>query len=129
MFNKDLYGRILVPMVTPFKDDQSVDFEAAVSVAEKLITDKKADSLILSGTTGEFHTMNFDERVKLFEVIMETVGERIPLIAGIGSASTIEAIALGKKSRRAGLQIGDDSLSLLHQTESGGDMQSFQKSC
>ena len=105
MFNKDLYGRILVPMVTPFKDDQSVDFEAAVSVAEKLITDKKADSLILSGTTGEFHTMNFDERVKLFEVIMETVGERIPLIAGIGSASTIEAIALGKKAEELGYKL------------------------
>lgn len=105
MFNKDLYGKILVPMVTPFKDDQSVDFEAAVSVAEKLITDKKADSLILSGTTGEFHTMNFDERVKLFEVIMETVGERIPIIAGIGSASTIEAIALGKKAEELGYKL------------------------
>lgn len=105
MFNKDLYGRILVPMVTPFKDDQSVNFDAAVSVAEKLIADKKADSLILSGTTGEFHTMNFDERVKLFEVMMEAVGERIQLIAGIGSASTIEAIALGKKAEELGYKL------------------------
>ena len=105
MFNKDLCGRILVPMVTPFKDDQSVNFDAAVSVAEKLIADKKADSLILSGTTGEFHTMNFDERVKLFEVMMEAVGERIQLIAGIGSASTIEAIALGKKAEELGYKL------------------------
>lgn len=98
MFNKDVYGKVLVPMVTPFKDDQSVDFDAAVSIAEKLIADKKADSLILSGTTGEFHTMSFDERVKLFQVMMEAVGERIPLIAGTGSASTIETIALGKEA-------------------------------
>lgn len=105
MFNKDLYGKILVPMVTPFKDDQSVDFEAAVSVAEKLIADKKADSLILSGTTGEFHTMSFDERVKLFQVMMEAVGERIPLIAGIGSASTIETIALGKEAEELGYKL------------------------
>ncbi|PIE34327.1 hypothetical protein CSA56_08055 [candidate division KSB3 bacterium] len=69
MFDKDKYGKILVPMVTPFKVDQSVDYEAAVSVAEKLVQEKKADSLILSGTTGEFHTMTFDERVKLLSVI------------------------------------------------------------
>ncbi len=105
MFNKDIYGKVLVPMVTPFKDDQSVDLDAAVSIAEKLIADKKADSLILSGTTGEFHTMNFDERVKLFQVMMEAVGERIPLIAGIGSASTIETIALGKEAEELGYKL------------------------
>ena len=105
MFNKDVYGKVLVPMVTPFKDDQSVDFDAAVSIAEKLIADKKADSLILSGTTGEFHTMNFDERVKLFQVMMEAVGERIPLIGGIGSASTIETIALGKEAEELGYKL------------------------
>ena len=105
MFNKDVYGKVLVPMVTPFKDDQSVDFDAAVSIAEKLIADKKADSLILSGTTGEFHTMSFDERVKLFQVMMEAVGERIPLIAGIGSASTIETIALGKEAEELGYKL------------------------
>jgi len=106
MFNRDEYGRILVPMVTPFKDDQSVDYDAAVSIAEKLIADKKADSLILSGTTGEFHTMNFDERVKLFQVMMEAVGGRIPLIVGIGSASTIQAIALGKIAEELGYKVG-----------------------
>lgn len=105
MFNKDVYGKVLVPMVTPFKDDQGVHFDAAVSIAEKLIADKKADSLILSGTTGEFHTMSFDERVKLFQVMMEAVSERIPLIAGIGSASTIETIALGKEAEELGYKL------------------------
>lgn len=106
MFKKADYGKILVPMVTPFKEDQSVDYDAAVSVAEKLIAENKADSLILSGTTGEFHTMNFDERVKLFQVMMEAVASRIPLIVGIGSASTIEAIALGKAAEGLGYKMG-----------------------
>jgi 4-hydroxy-tetrahydrodipicolinate synthase len=105
MFDKDHYGKILIPMVTPFKKDQSVDYGAAVSVAEKLVEQKKADSLILTGTTGEFFTMNSDERVKVFEVVKEAVGGKIPLIAGTGSASTIEAIALSKKAEELGYDL------------------------
>ncbi len=105
MVNKEQYGRILVPMVTPFKDDQSVDYDAAVSIAEKLIRDKHADTLILSGTTGEFHTMSFEERVDLFKVIKEAVGENIPLSAGVGATSTIETIALTKKAEELGYEL------------------------
>jgi len=106
MFDKEKYGKILVPMVTPFKEgDQSVDYEAATSIAEKLIDDNKADSIILSGTTGEFFTMSSEERVKLFQVIKETVGNKIPLIAGVGSSSTIETITLAKKAEELGYDV------------------------
>lgn len=105
MFDKEKYGKILVPMVTPFKENQSVDYEAAISIAEKLIEDNKADSIILSGTTGEFFTMNFEERVKLFKVIKEAVGDKIPLIAGTGCVSTIEAITLSKKAEELGYEV------------------------
>jgi 4-hydroxy-tetrahydrodipicolinate synthase len=105
MFNKDKYGKILVPMVTPFKKDQSVDYEAAVSIAQKLVDDQLADSIILNGSFGEFFTMTFDERVELFRVIKEAVGERIPLIAGTGCASTPETIALSKKAEELGYEL------------------------
>jgi len=105
MFDKEEYGKILVPMVTPFKEDQSVDYEAAISIAEKLIEDNMADSIILSGTTGEFFTMNFEERVKLFKVIKSAVGDKIPLIAGTGCISTIETIALSKKAEELGYKL------------------------
>jgi 4-hydroxy-tetrahydrodipicolinate synthase len=98
MFKKETYGRILIPMVTPFADDQSVDYAKAKKLAKYLVEAKKGDTLILSGTTGEFHSQTFDERVKLFESVTEAVGGKIPLIAGIGCASTIETIALGKKA-------------------------------
>ncbi len=97
MFDKDKYGKILIPMVTPFKEDQSVGYDLAVKLAENLVKDKKGDTLILSGTTGEFHTMNFEERAELLRVIIEAVGDKIPVIAGIGCASTIETIKLGEK--------------------------------
>jgi len=105
MFDKEKYGKIFVPLVTPFKEDQSVDYEAAVSIAEKLIKDNQADSLVLSGTTGEFFTMNFEERVKLFQVINEAVGNKIPLMAGVGCASTIETMTLAKKAEEIGFKI------------------------
>ena len=105
MFDKDHYGKILIPMVTPFKDDQSVDYDAAVSVAEKLVDDKKADSIILTGTTGEFFSMNFDERARIFEVVKNAVGDKIPLIAGTAVVSTIETIALSKKAEELGYDL------------------------
>jgi 4-hydroxy-tetrahydrodipicolinate synthase len=105
MFDKDHYGKILIPMVTPFKEDQSVDYEAAASVAEKLIEGKKADSLILTGTTGEFFTMNFDERARIFECVKNAVGNKIPLIAGTAVVSTIETIALSKKAEELGYDL------------------------
>ena len=104
MFDKEKYGKILVPMVTPFKEDQSIDYEAAVSIAEKLINDKQADSIILSGTTGEFFTMSFEERVKLFKVIKEAVGNKIPLIPGVGAVSTKETVELAKKAEELGFE-------------------------
>jgi len=105
MFDKEKYGKILTPLVTPFKEDQSVDYEVAVSIAEKLIEDNKADSIILSGTTGEFFTMSFEERVKLFKVIKVAVGNKIPLMAGVGCTSTVETTALAKKAEELGFEI------------------------
>jgi len=104
MFNKEKYGKILTPMVTPFKEDQSVDYEAAASIAKKLVEDNMADTIVVSGTTGEFFTMSFEERVKLFKVIKEAIGDKIPLIAGVGCASTIETMALAKKAEELGFE-------------------------
>jgi 4-hydroxy-tetrahydrodipicolinate synthase len=105
MFNKDKYGKIMVPMATPFKEDQSVDYEAAVSIARKLIDDHLADSISLTGTFGEFFSMTFDERLELFRVIKEAVGKRIPLVACTGCASTPETIALSKKAEELGYEL------------------------
>jgi len=102
MFNKEKYGKILTPMVTPFKEDQSVDYEAAASIAKKLVEDKMADTIVIGGTTGEFFTMNFEERVKLFQVVKEAVGDKIPLIPGVGATSTKETIELAKKAEELG---------------------------
>lgn len=104
MFDKSRYGKILIPMVTPFDEDQSVSYKKAASLAAYLTDQGRGDTLILSGTTGEFFTMSFDERIRLFEVVKERVGARIPLIAGIGCASTKETIALGRRAEGLGFE-------------------------
>jgi 4-hydroxy-tetrahydrodipicolinate synthase len=104
MFDKKKYGRILVPMLTPFAEDQSVDLAKCKSLATYLVEKKMGDTLVLSGTTGEFHTQTFAERVSVFESVKEAVGGRIPLIAGIGCASTLETKALGKKAQALGFE-------------------------
>jgi len=86
-------------MVTPFKEGQSIDYKAAASIAEKLIKDKMADTMVVGGTTGEFFTMNFEERVELFKTVKEAVNGQLPSIPGVGATSTIETIALAKKLR------------------------------
>ena len=58
----------------------------------KLCSSRRGDTLILSGTTGEFFSQTAEERIKLFEVMVKTLKRKIPLIAGIGTflAETIK---------------------------------------
>jgi 4-hydroxy-tetrahydrodipicolinate synthase len=104
MLDKDKFGPIHVPIVTPFATDQSVDHAKLKHLAMFLVEKKMADTLILSGTTGEFHTQTFDERVAIFETVTDAVGGQIPLVAGVGCASTIETIALAKKAEGLGFK-------------------------
>ena len=99
VFRKETYGRILIPMVTPFAEDQSVDYAKAKKLAQYLVDKKKGDTLILSGTTGEFHSQTFDERVKLFEAVKEAVGGKIPLIAGSDAPQPSRLSRSGRKRR------------------------------
>ncbi len=100
---KDL-GRIAVPLVTPFKENQDVDYESAKEVARRVMKTGKGDSLIVSGTTGEFFTMVESERVELFKHIREAVEQGTTLVAGIGAASTLETIRLARAAADSGYQ-------------------------
>lgn len=96
------FGRILLPMITPFKEDYSVDYKMAREISKYLLERNFCDSLIISGTTGEFHSLTFEERVKLFEEIKDEIGNKIPLIAGTGTIFTKEAIELTKAAEKIG---------------------------
>lgn len=99
--NKGL-GRISIPLVTPFKANEEVNYEAYKQLIDYVIKNKCGDSLIATGTTGEASALTFDERVKLFETAKEAINERCALMCGTGCASTYETIKLTKEAVRIG---------------------------
>jgi 4-hydroxy-tetrahydrodipicolinate synthase len=71
-------------------------------IASYLIGKKYCDSLVIAGTNGEFYSMSFEEKVRLFAEVKEEVGDRVPFIAGTGTANTCETIELTKEAARLG---------------------------
>lgn len=83
-------GRLITAMVTPFKEDGSVDYEQAKKLALALLA-SGSDGLVVVGTTGESPTVTWEEEHQLFKEIKSVVGERGAVIAGTGANSTEEA--------------------------------------
>ncbi|MGD1833920.1 MAG: 4-hydroxy-tetrahydrodipicolinate synthase [Sphaerochaetaceae bacterium] len=100
---REHYGRILLPLITPYKENEDVDYDKFKELIEYLIKNDLCDSLIVTGTTGEASLLTFDERVKLFETAVEASAGRKPVIAGTGCASTKETIALTQRAVDAGI--------------------------
>jgi len=95
-------GRVLIPVVTPYTDDGSVDFDKLGRLARWLVDTGRADSVIVTGTNGEFPFLTREERIESWSVVKDSVGADVPVIAGSGGASTREAIALTEKAEELG---------------------------
>lgn len=98
------YGRILVPLITSYGENEEVDYVQYEKLIDYIITNKLGDSLIVTGTTGEASLLTFDERVKLMETAINAAAGRMPVIAGTGCASTKETIALTQKAEELGIE-------------------------
>lgn len=99
------YGKILIPLITPYKENEEVDYDQYKKLINYVIDNDLCDSVIVTGTTGEASLLTFDERVKLFETAVEAVAGRKPIIAGTGCASTKETIALTNKAVECGIEL------------------------
>jgi 4-hydroxy-tetrahydrodipicolinate synthase len=96
------FGRVLTAMITPFKQDGSVNYEVAEALAAHLAS-HGTDTLVVCGTTGESPTLTWDEEYELFQVVQHAVAGQAKVIAGTGSNSTAEAIAATQKADKIGL--------------------------
>ncbi len=99
---KNSLGDVLTAMVTPFKPDLSVDHNAARELAGYLL-DQGSDGIVVSGTTGESPTLSAAEKLELFKVVKEAVGERGSVIAGTGNYCTRDSIKLTKEAEAVGV--------------------------
>ncbi|WP_174615766.1 4-hydroxy-tetrahydrodipicolinate synthase [Virgibacillus ihumii] len=102
------FGQVLTAMVTPFDQNGEVDFNAARSLVNYLITNG-SDGLVVAGTTGESPTLTTEEKLDLFRCVVEAADGRIPIIAGTGSNNTKASINLTKQVE----QIGVDGIMLV----------------
>jgi len=96
------FGEVITAMVTPFRDDGSVDLSAARSLARHLV-EHGSDGLVVCGTTGEGPTVAHDDKPALFEAVVEEVGDRAHVIAGTGTYDTAESIALTRTASGIGV--------------------------
>jgi 4-hydroxy-tetrahydrodipicolinate synthase len=88
-------------LLTPFKDDGSVDYDAFAAHAEWQIKEGST-GLVPVGTTGESPTLSHEEHKRVVEVCVQTASKRVPVIAGAGSNNTVEAIELARHAETVG---------------------------
>ncbi|MGM3306707.1 4-hydroxy-tetrahydrodipicolinate synthase [Anabaena sp. WFMT] len=96
------FGKIVTAMITPFKEDGSVNYDVAAKLAAHLVNNG-TDTLVVCGTTGESPTLTWDEEYQLFVEVLQTVSGKAKVIAGCGSNSTTEAIAATQKAAKIGV--------------------------
>ena len=80
-----------VAIVTPFKNDSSIDFSALGKVINHVIKGG-VNYIVLMGTTGETPTLTMDEKLALISYVTESVDKRVPIVVGIGGNNTQEVI-------------------------------------
>ncbi|HEY4172781.1 MAG TPA: 4-hydroxy-tetrahydrodipicolinate synthase [Rhodopila sp.] len=91
----------LVALITPMREDGSVDEKAYAAFVDWQIKEG-TNGVVPVGTTGESPTLSHDEHRRVVEIAIEVAKGRVPVIAGAGSNSTEEAIALARHAKEAG---------------------------
>ena len=99
--HKDLFGQVLVALVTPMTTDGEVDWAATEKHLDYVISNG-ADGVVVTGTTGETSTLTDAEKLQLVKVGKSVSAGRAKIITGGGSNETAHAIQLYKASEAAG---------------------------
>lgn len=101
---------VILPLITPFKDDLSVDYAGLAELVDYFIEEKGIDGIVPCGTTGESATLSHAEHLEVIKIVVEQARGRVPVIASTGSNATGEAVELTKLAEEAGadatLQVG-----------------------
>lgn len=96
-----VFTGVATALVTPMKDDGSVNFERLSSLVNEQISGG-VDGLVICGTTGEKSTLRYDEHLKVIEVAATAANKKVPIIAGTGSNDTVYSVELCKDAESVG---------------------------
>jgi 4-hydroxy-tetrahydrodipicolinate synthase len=97
------FGRLLTAMVTPMRADGSLDLDGAARLATYLVDEQSNDGLVVNGTTGEAPTTSDAEKEALLRAVVEAVGDRAYVVAGVGTNDTRHTIELARSAEKAGV--------------------------
>jgi 2-dehydro-3-deoxy-D-pentonate aldolase len=97
-----MFSGLMPAMVTPFDERGEVDLEATEAVVERFV-EAGVDGISPLGSTGESTHLAADERRRFTEEVVRIVAGRVPLVAGVGSAGTREAVDLARHAQSAGV--------------------------
>jgi 4-hydroxy-tetrahydrodipicolinate synthase len=95
------FGRVLTAMVTPFTRDGALDVKRAAELAIRLV-DAGNDGIVISGTTGEAPTTTDAEKEQLLRAVVDAVGDRAAVVAGVGTNNTAHSVELARAAEKAG---------------------------
>jgi len=93
---------MLTAMVSPFQADGSLDIDGAQRLAVHLVDDLRHDGLVINGTTGESATKTDEEDLAVLAAVLEAVGDRATIIAGVGTNDTAHSVEAAKAAAAAG---------------------------
>jgi 4-hydroxy-tetrahydrodipicolinate synthase len=97
------FGRVLTAMVTPFTEDGSIDLSGVQELAAHLVDRQAHDGLVVLGTTGEAPTVGDGEAHAVLEAVMDAVGDRAVVIAGVGTNDTAHSVERARSAERLGV--------------------------
>ncbi len=92
---------MLTAMVTPFASDGALDLEGAQRLAVHLV-ERGNDGLVVNGTTGESPTTSDAEKEQVLRAVIEAVGDRAYIVAGVGTNDTHHSAELARQAEKAG---------------------------
>ena len=92
------FGRLLSAMVTPFGPTDRWTSTARRALASYLVDDLGHDGLVVSGTTGESPTTSDAEKAELLRVVLDAVGDRARVLAGVGTFNTEHTLELAARA-------------------------------
>lgn len=95
------FGTVLTAMVTPFHEDGTVDLDGVQKVARHLV-ENGHDGIVVSGTTGESATTTKEEDGEILAAVRDAVGDRVRLVAGVGTNDTSTSIWLAQQAAKNG---------------------------
>lgn len=96
------FGTMLTAMVTPFTPEGALDVPGAQRLATYLVDELGHDGLVLNGTTGEAPTTTDAEKQQIIAAVIEAVGDRALILAGVGTYDTEHSVNLARQAARAG---------------------------